>query len=389
MSKTVLFAWELGEGLGHLPALKAIASALKAEGVTPVFALRDPVQTRAALGELEAMILPAPFWPMPAPPAAQTGTYADILAGNGYATAQRAAATIAAWDQIIDLVKPQLVVCEHAPSAALSAFGRIPVAFVGNGFVVPPANGAEFPPYRAGKESGTVPQRPVFDAIREALTGLGRRAPTALCEPFRGVFHGVYAFPALDHYVHARRGPTLGPIEPQPPLREAPTQRALFAYSAADYPLIDELVQGLMTVGREASAFFRGALGSRGSVLRSRGVNVWDAAPALSDVLPAASLVFSHGGTGLTNAALAAGRPHIVAPRHLEAQLTGERLQALGAGIVLPKFDRATFADAVKRISSDKAAAQRANEVGGVAQTLLKAAAPLERTLEALRPFLK
>ena len=28
--KTALFAWEIGEGLGHIPVLKAIATALKA-----------------------------------------------------------------------------------------------------------------------------------------------------------------------------------------------------------------------------------------------------------------------------------------------------------------------------------------------------------------------
>ena len=61
--KTVLFAWELGEGLGHLPPLRAIALALKAEGVVPVFALRDAVLTREALADVGALILPAPFWP--------------------------------------------------------------------------------------------------------------------------------------------------------------------------------------------------------------------------------------------------------------------------------------------------------------------------------------
>ena len=47
--KKVLFAWELGEGLGHLPPLKAIALALKAHGVRPVFVLRETKNAIRAL----------------------------------------------------------------------------------------------------------------------------------------------------------------------------------------------------------------------------------------------------------------------------------------------------------------------------------------------------
>mgnify|MGYP003348212423 CR=1 FL=1 len=39
--KTVLYAWELGEGLGHLPVLKAFAEGLKADGVQARFVLRE------------------------------------------------------------------------------------------------------------------------------------------------------------------------------------------------------------------------------------------------------------------------------------------------------------------------------------------------------------
>ena len=116
--KTILFAWELGEGLGHLPPLKAIAQAAKIEGATPVFALRDAVLPREALTEIGGQILPAPFWPTPAPPPSASGTYADILIANGFTSAANVRALIGAWAQIIDLVRPDLIVCEHAPSAA-------------------------------------------------------------------------------------------------------------------------------------------------------------------------------------------------------------------------------------------------------------------------------
>lgn len=385
--KTILFAWEIGEGLGHLPPLKAIASAAKAEGATSVFALRDAVLTRAALGEIDAQILPAPFWPKPAAPVAPSGTYADILLSNGFTSSMHLRALIGAWMQIIDLVKPDLVVCEHAPSAALSAFGRIPVAFVGNGFVVPPADGAEFPSFEKGRGEAQR-QRPVLSVMQEALDDLGRPAPRTICEPFQGAFRGIYAFPSLDTYRHVRREAVLGPIEPIPPLSPLPARRKLFAYSAADYALVNDVTQALMELGPEASAYFRGALGARGAVIRSRGVNVYETAPALAMVLPEASVVFSHGGSGFTYAALAAGRPHIVNPRHFEARATAQALEELGAGICLYPFDAKAFRQAVARANDDRVMRDAAQKAGAAAQAFVAQAKPLEATMAALRALL-
>lgn len=381
-SKTILLAWELGEGLGHLPPLKAIAAAARAEGATAVFALRDPVQTRQSLAGL-GQILPAPFWPAPAP-AAASGTYADILAANGLSSAANARALIAAWDAVIDLVKPDIVVCEHAPGAALSAFGRIPVAFVGNGFVVPPADTAEFPPFEMGRGE---PQRqqPVLGVMQEALTGLGRKVPVAISEPFRGAFRGVFTFPALDTYRHVRREPVLGPIEPVPQLSPLPAARRLFAYSASDYALIGEVTQALMDLGPQAEAYFRGSLGARAAVIKSRGVAMHETAPPLGEVLARASAVFSHGGSGFTYAAFAAGRPHILNPRHFEAQATARALEELGAGICLSPFDVKRFREAVARANDDRAMREAAQRAGAAAQAFVAQSTPLETTMAALR----
>ena len=385
--KTVLFAWELGEGLGHLPPLKAIARALQAEGALPVFALRDAVLTREALADIGVPILPAPFWPTPAPPPSSSGTYADILMSNGYTSAGNIAALVRAWDQIVDLVKPDLIVCEHAPSAALSAFRRIPVAFVGNGFVVPPADGAEFPQYEPGKGEAQR-QRPVLTAMQAAFHDLRRDAPSSLCEPFRGAFRGIYTFPALDTYRHMRREPVLGPIEPVPALTPLPAKRGLFAYSAADYSSINDVTQALMDLGPEASAYFRGSLGARAAVIKSRGVRLYETAPALATAMTDASVLFSHGGTGFTYAALAAGRPHIVNPRHFEALSTARALEEMGVGICLQPFEGKRFRDAVKRANEDTKMRDAAQAAGAAAQRFLKDATPLETTMHALRAIL-
>ncbi len=386
--KTLLFAWELGEGLGHLPALKAIALAAKAEGARPVFALRDPVLSRASLAEIGAQVLPAPFWPTPSMPTLLSGTYTDLIAANGFASVENARALVGAWDQLFDLVKPDLIVCEHAPGAAIAAFGRIPVAVVGNGFVVPPADGSEFPPFEVGR--GDVQrQAPVLAVIRDALAALGRAAPTTICDPFRGVFRGVFTFPALDTYRRVRRETALGPVEALPALTPLPTTRRLFAYSASDAAMIEPMTQALMSLGPQASAYFRGSLGARAAVLRSRGVTLHDDAPPLASVLPEASVVFSHGGSGFTHAALVAGRPHVVYPRHFEAHSTARALEELGAGILLTPFEPKRFADAVARANDSAAMRDAAQNAGEAAQAFLRESAPVATAMAALNAALR
>ena len=385
--RKVLFAWELGEGLGHLPALKAIALGLKRDGVRPVFVVRDAKMALPTLVEVGGDLRTAPHWAKPKLARSPSGSYADLLQGNGYSSAAHAQVLIAAWDKLIDDVKPDLVVCEHAPSAALSAFGRLPVAFVGNGFVVPPANHDVFPPYVDGRGDARN-QQPVFVAIQEALALMGRRAPSTLCEAFRGAFRGIYSFPELDTYRRLRQEPVLGPIETPPPLTPLPSKRQIYFYSAANLAMIETLMQCVMDVGPSSQAFFRGTLGVRAAVLRSRGVHVFDSPPSLASVLAPANVVFSHGGTGFTNAALASGRPHIVYPRHFEAHATAQALVEMGCGICLEPFDVSSFRLALARANEDRTMQDAAQQAGARAHAFVAKANALEVSLAALRMLL-
>jgi hypothetical protein len=61
--KTALFLWEPGEGLGHLPTLKAIATGLRSRGWRVAFVVREVENVRASLASLDCPILQAPHWP--------------------------------------------------------------------------------------------------------------------------------------------------------------------------------------------------------------------------------------------------------------------------------------------------------------------------------------
>jgi hypothetical protein len=180
----------------------------------------------------------------------------------------------------------------------------------------------------------------------------------------------------------------LGPIEALPPLSPLPPKRHLFAYSASNNPVAEKLAVVLMDLGADASAYFRGPPSTRAAILRSRGVHVYDGAPLLPSVLPGVSAVFSHGGPGFAHAALASGRPHIVSPRHLEALVTGRRLEALGAGIVVHPFDPSLLRTAVDRLFDDGKIKLAAQDAAKQAVAFMAAATPLDTTVSALREIL-
>jgi UDP:flavonoid glycosyltransferase YjiC (YdhE family) len=57
--------------------------------------------------------------------------------------------------------------------------------------------------------------------------------------------------------------------------------------------------------------------------------------PSLAEVLPGVSAVIHHGSLSTAEAALAAGRPQVALPRHLEQELTARALADLGVGRAL------------------------------------------------------
>lgn len=380
--RIALFAWELGEGLGHLGNLRLIARALAQDGFRPVFALRDAVTTRSVLGIENATVFAAPVWLHPVPPPRGRISYGDILVSHGFGSVAELTNVISAWDDLFTTIKPDLLVCDHAPGAMFSAFGRIPTATVGNGFTVPPTHSNEFPAIVAGADDQRA-ALPLLETMQATQRALGRREPRAVTEPFHGQFRGIYILPQLDPYRRVRKEPILGPIEALPGPTAAPSRPHLYVYGVPTFDHLNKLVEGIASLPIEVSAYFRGRIGPQIEFLKSRGITIHDTPPPMTDVLPKASAVFSHGGSGLTQAALAAGRSQIVAPRFMEADLTARAIDEMKVGVRLMPFDAQSFRKAVEAAVIDgplrQAASQFARDLAA-----LKRPDPLDVTRRAL-----
>ena len=322
---TILLGWELGGGLSHVHNLLEVARELVAIGHSPVLALKDLPGSVAALREVPYRIVQAPVWSGTAPMPFTASSYADILAVKGFADLAGLDLMVRSWQSLIDLTSAELVICDHAPTLCLAAYGQIPSVVMGIGFAVPPAEGPEYPRLASGVGRQT-PVEEMLAVVREVQRRRGLPAPASLPALMGSSARFIHTLEELDTYRFARAGEVIEPLHaPSPPLPVAKSS-AFFAYLSPDYRGIGQILPHLAAAGLRGSAYIRGSPAALVEAGRRAGVTVYDDPPPLAEVLPGAAVVLHHGGLNTTEATLAAGRPQVLLPAHLEHELTARAL---------------------------------------------------------------
>ncbi len=328
---TVLLGWELGDGLGHVSKLLEVAHELAAQGHTPVLALKDFAVARSLLRDVPFPILQAPIWLQPVPKSFRASSYADILALKGFADADGLALLVGTWQALIDSARADMVICDFAPSLCLAAYGVLPTVVIGIGFAVPPSQGREFP--QIGPACGTIcPTDRLLENVREVQRRRGRPAPETLPGLMANSASFVHTFEEIDAYRGTRTGAVVEPLRtPGRPLPPAPPD-SFFAYLNGEYPGVDLILPHLAAAGLRGSAHVRNPSPRLVDAARRAGVTIHDDPPPLAQALSNAAVVIHHGGLNTAETALAAGRPQLTLPIHLEHIITASALGDLGVG---------------------------------------------------------
>ena len=144
----ILIAWEFGQNLGHVGQLLPLASVLRNAGHTVFLALKHDAAALPLLARQGFAYFKAPVvWEAQSEDKRAHALGADrtvesqaeILRLAGWIDAPALARAIRAWRDIICLARPDLLVCQAAPTAQLAARGSgMQVARVGRGFDCPP-----------------------------------------------------------------------------------------------------------------------------------------------------------------------------------------------------------------------------------------------------------
>jgi hypothetical protein len=352
----VLLGWELGGGSGHIRLLQQIARELQGIGFCPVFALKRPDLLQAEDGWT---VLQAPQCPNQAPPGFLAATFADVLACRGYAKPQSLQPLVQGWQEILNRVQPAVVVAEFSPTLCLAARGRFPVLTIGTGFTLPPALNGVFPRI-SQRGRALVPQEQILDSIQEVQHRLGWEKLESLSHLLETDERIVACAPELDPYGPFRTEPLAGPVEPMlAPC--APRSKKFFAYLGMEMPDCQAVLTALAQSGFPGQAFVRDADAALRMRISKLGLEMIGAPLPPEQIISEHAVIVHFGGAGMAHLALAAGRPQLLFPIHLEHLITGQKLHGLGVAHALSGTFLATHVtEALRQLMHDPQFARRA-----------------------------
>lgn len=378
----ILLGWELGSGLGHVANLLPVARALAEIGHEPVLVLRDVVGAWPLLRDTRFTVFPAPvFFERPHFPASGCRSYADFLASLGYDDPEILEPMVRAWQQLVETIRPQLVVAEHAPTLCLTCCGRIPVINLGSGFTVPCEQDGLFPVLNPDA-SELVPLDRVRGTIGNVLRRLGQVPPNPVIQAVLGDESLSIVVAEIDPYRKSRAQPALGPLWPMPPAPPLPDAPACLIYLPADHPRLQSLLAGLVELPLPGIAYVRDATPQIIDWLRATPLEIATSPLDLDVLFPGISVVLHHGGVGISQRCLASGRPQVIVPIYFEQELNCTAMQELGVAIRLGAvlnpaksglaLERAAHTPKLRQMAQRQAHAMQARYVQGSLDAVVK-----------------
>ena len=340
---TILFAWELGGGLGHTLPLVPLVERLCGRGHRVVLLVRQVGKAANLFAGLDATCLQAPY---------RTGrvegrteglrTFPHILHSAGFGDPAALHTLAEAWRSRYEQIRPDLILAEHSPTAVLAARATgTRTAVVGTGFCCPP-DVQPFPDLRTwlppDPEGLERDERRVLDNVNRLLHAWRQPALARLGQLYGQVAEVfLTTFAELDHYPrrhHARYwGPKVGRGGARPawPQGSASAPR-VFAY-LKPFPAAAALLESLVAAQCPAILHFDGPVMDLRQRFRQASLRFVDAPVDMVEAARQCDLAILSGGHGATAAMLLAGKPMLQIPIFLEQALTSRMVTAWGAGL--------------------------------------------------------
>ena len=334
-----LYAWELGANLGHVGRFEPVAQQLKHSGHDITFAVRDTDACALLLGDRFAW-LQAPV-KEPKPGTLDPINYADILLAMGYDDPVTLWGLVVAWRNMLQLVRPDLVFADHAPTAILAARTLgIPVMLCSDGFAVPPAC-TPLPAMRhwepVNDQLLAVRDAKALSAINTVLTKVACKNLLHLSDLFDVAENALFTLPELDHYQGRQNGRYWG-LLPSMAIAPAstitwPTGRGarLFAYVRHDPEVSASIIAAIAESGCPSIVYYPNWAGQM--PLPST-MTILTTPADLSEMAAQAHIGVVYA-PGTVSAFLKAGKPVLCIVSHLEQFLFAVRVSQMGAGIVV------------------------------------------------------
>lgn len=345
----ILFAWEMGANLGHANKITQVARQLQGK-MDVTIAARSVIAIRDLDPRLNARLMQAPFMPTRPTRAGEPPgqNYPGALLQEGWDSAKSLIPLMEAWHALFDLVQPDILVAQAAPTALLAARGRgFRKAMLGSGYDAPP-RATPMPCFTPDNQDAVIlAKAQEADALTQANAALlhyGLPALTAFRDLLDVDRYLLAAYPECDHFplraaIEPDHPPYLGQllsIDSGEEVAWANTGAPrIMAYLRPGTAHCNSGVQGLAALGSGADIILAapGIAPEQAAQLRARGLQVFDGPVRLDRILPDCDLGMSHGTNGIGAAFIAHGVPQIALPTHREQMLFAQAVATAGLGL--------------------------------------------------------
>lgn len=338
---SLLFAWELGAGFGHLARFGPLAKATARRGHAVSVVVKDLARAASYFGGTNVRFLPVPRVEAKRKPKYPEPTsFPQLLWNAGFGDARDATARVVAWRNLIELTHPDAIIFDHSPLALLAGRGlACSRVVIGSGFFCPPDD-FPMPSLRPWMRVDTAE----LARNENEVLGNANRVLTTIGAPPLDHFASLYAdvddtalttFREFDHFPHRRNGrywgawSASGRVKPSWPEGNEPR---VFAY-LKKFATLPKLLDAIASLPCRALVYIENAprdLLSRYASPRIRFL------PGPVDMALAAKqcdAAILNGTHGTTIAMLLAGKPTLQIPLYLEQTLFARRVTQLGAGV--------------------------------------------------------
>ena len=138
--KKILFTWELGGGLGHIIHIRKLAEQFLSTGNEVYVALMDLTHAASVFSGMKVKLLQAPFKTgFRSNPIVPPMCFSQLLHNNGFSSDKELEGLVRSWQTMYELVRPDVILFDHCPSALVAARGIDCVKVtMGVGFSSPP-----------------------------------------------------------------------------------------------------------------------------------------------------------------------------------------------------------------------------------------------------------
>ena len=331
----VVFAWEIGSGLGHLTPIASLGDAFARRGHRVTAIVPNGGPGRGLLAPLEIDVVELPSNPAPQRSFPVSLNYTANLLKNGFWHGPTVAGRLDAWRALLNRLEPDLLVCDHAPGALLASRGaRFPKAAIGTGFTLPPLSTpmpCVQPWFRIPADRLAATDRDFLDTVNPVLRHAGLAVLPTAASLFDGLERFLYVEPELDHYP-GRSGDTyLGGIEPTQSffLPEAPPERerGVFVYLSATNRFLEPVLNALKAREVPVDAYIAGNASANIEPLQAPNIRYLHTPVDLKRVASRCRLAITHGGTLSASLLLKGGARLLICPEDLEKAVLATRLE--------------------------------------------------------------